>query len=285
MAGSKHIKRNPIAWSMWANVLAVYAANMMIVGGLLSQFGFKRSGIGIAVIVLGVFVLFFEWPRPKRSKGNTIPREYQYSIGKVVNAFGPFARNYFFRCVVWLMASIPCFFVFPAIVGGVTLAVAALVYLLAAFKGEQWKLLEPRAARGPGKELKAPSKPPPRLPTQAPSNDDSTGPHRRMSAPNKPVPRPGQPLQSSTTTQNTDMEQPPQRSVPVPKPKPRPKAKAAASNPKDAFSDWAWESAQDPNSGQVYYINTKSDETTWEKPPRWDEYLALYGEPDTTYEA
>ena len=49
--------------------------------------------------------------------------------------------------------------------------------------------------------------------------------------------------------------------------------------------DWAWESAQDPNSGQVYFINTKSDETTWEKPARWDEYLALYGEPGSTYDA
>eukprot|EP00730_Choanoeca_flexa_P016843 TRINITY_DN8035_c0_g2_i1.p1 TRINITY_DN8035_c0_g2~~TRINITY_DN8035_c0_g2_i1.p1 ORF type:complete len:291 (+),score=57.24 TRINITY_DN8035_c0_g2_i1:34-873(+) len=279
MARSKNIKQNPIAWSMWANVLAVYAGCMMIVGGFLSQFGFRRKNIGVVVLVLGIFVLVLEWPRPKRARGNTIPRSGQFVIGPMVNTLGPLASNYFFRFVIWLGACIPCFFVFPAITGGLTLAVAALVYLLAAFKGENWKLLEPRQSRGPGQVLEAPSKPPPRLP----ANGGEQQPRdRKPSAPNKPVPRPGQSLAATTST--TVDETPPQRAVPVPKPKPRPKKKQTQPD-SDKFADWSWESAQDPDSGQLYYINVKTDETTWEKPPHWDEYLALYGEPQTTYDA
>jgi hypothetical protein len=47
--------------------------------------------------------------------------------------------------------------------------------------------------------------------------------------------------------------------------------------------EWFWEAARDPTSGQTYYINTRSDATQWEKPPHWDEYVALYGEPETTF--
>lgn len=52
---------------------------------------------------IGVFVLLFEWPRGKRAKGATIPREFQHVVQPFVEAFGPLGRNLFFRAVVWLM--------------------------------------------------------------------------------------------------------------------------------------------------------------------------------------
>ncbi|EDQ90010.1 uncharacterized protein MONBRDRAFT_3080, partial [Monosiga brevicollis MX1] len=110
----------------------------------------------------GVLVLFVEWPRSARLKGSTIPRLYQYSIANIVDKLGPVARNYFARAIFWLGASIPCFFVFPAIAGALTLAVGALVYFLAAFKGEVWVKLEPQKERARGKVYEAPTRAPPR---------------------------------------------------------------------------------------------------------------------------
>lgn len=37
------------------------------------------------------------------------------------------------------------------------------------------------------------------------------------------------------------------------------------------YQDYPWEHAVDDTSGETYYINKNTQETTWEKPEDWDE--------------
>jgi len=292
-ANSKNIKYNPIAWSMWANVLGVFAALFMIIGGIISQNGFERSSLGAGVLGAGFFVGIFEWPRGKRKKGWTIPRAYQHKLQPLIVATGPIGRNYFFRAILWLMISVMCFFCFPCVVGGVTLALSALVYFVAAIIGEQWQPLDAPRERAKGPRVnEAPSKPPPRLiaaPTQNPPRApgapavreayvDST-PRARVTsaAPNKPVPvptaAPTRPVPVPTKAPNRPVPVPgdaPNKPVPVPKPKPKERGS-------DKFKNYPWEAAKDPETNDTYYINNDTDETQWEKPKDWDEFVRVTG--------
>lgn len=74
---------------------------------------------------LGCVTLIIEWPRGKRAKGYTIPRDGQFLVQPFVAALGPFSRNLFIRAVAWLMFSVACYFAIPTIIGGVTLTVSA----------------------------------------------------------------------------------------------------------------------------------------------------------------
>lgn len=247
---------------------------------------------------------------PSHSDALELPRHCsnQYILSDCVRKIPLLSTNYFARAVLWAMASIPCFFELPLVLGGavlafsscvgrphasphahaglrlrsaphplspiplpavslilavpyatpiplptaatLTLAVphASIIYFVAALRGEQWvplpRPVEPKA--GPKAKLnKAPDKPPPRLPG---------GPER--AAPRLP----------GSGGSSADKYAEPRRPVVAAKPRPAPKPRQA-----DKFADWPWESARDPASGDIYYINTKTDETTWDKPPMWDE--------------
>lgn len=359
MKGSKHVIYNPISWSMWANVLAVYAAFIMIGTGIITQFAnFPRASyIGPPVIALGGIVLIIEWPRGKRVKGSTIPREFQQYVQPIVLFLGPAGRNLFFRAILWVGASIVCYFTFPTLIAGVVLTFSALVYFLAAFLGETWQPLDPEREERAGPQInQAPSKPPPRLmtaPSSAPprspaaSNpyvdisvavpkvtENGNGTARpqvvpqaalreraKTDMPSRPVPKPtdaptrpvpvpsdapSRPVPQLPNSNNNAIRRAqtegPSRPIPqpafdtpasadensvssvklLPKPQPKPKPRAQsqslpATSVVDKFKNFNWESAKDPVTGSTYYINTTTNETTWDKPPNWDEYLAARG--------
>ena len=180
---------------------------------------------------------------------------------------------------------------------------------MAALKGEQWVALPRPAAAQTGPKAKlnqAPDKPPPRLPggpaRPAPRLPDASGPASRYeyapaaanepSAPPRPVvaakPRPGARPQPRAAAENkfavrSDRIRTPCVCVCVFELM----LFCALLFHVDMMhtihsvhgrigylcrvQNWPWESARDPASGDIYYINTSSDETTWDKPPLWDE--------------
>ena len=145
--------------------------------------------------------------------------------------------------------SIPGYFVFPAIVGSVTLTAAAyvrrsgkenrpwvvwqqnwngrrlslpgwtvcrLIYVLAAFKGESWVPLEQQKESSAGTILEAPSKPPPRLPpSKAPPVRGGGLGIRRMA-----LLAPGTSCQWSRWCRNHPHRSRPKNSAPSPSPSP-----------------------------------------------------------------
>ena len=53
--------------------------------------------------VASIVIIFIEWPRSKRPKGYTMPREYQHLITPIVAKLGFLATNYFARAILWLL--------------------------------------------------------------------------------------------------------------------------------------------------------------------------------------
>jgi len=134
-----------IEWAMWANEQAVASCFIILLGGILAVAeGAKhvRWQIGAYGIVMSLLILFIEWPRSKRVKGNTLQRTYQWIPAKMVACFGVVGRNYFVRFVFYLLATIPTVFNLGTIMGGVAMLCACIIYLVAAVKGESWKPCE-----------------------------------------------------------------------------------------------------------------------------------------------
>uniref|UniRef100_K1QBV5 Cytochrome b-245 light chain n=1 Tax=Magallana gigas TaxID=29159 RepID=K1QBV5_MAGGI len=137
-----------IEWSMWANEQAIISSSVVLFGGIIGITGFFRAWeIGIYAVypflVVAVLVFVIEYPRGKRAKGRTTERKL---------------------CA-------PLCFILATIMGGLCLFVTSMIYLVAAFKGEQWSPvgLEEKPVEDNKKELKSfrqPKKPPPRAPPQ-----------------------------------------------------------------------------------------------------------------------
>uniref|UniRef100_I3NCV9 Cytochrome b-245 light chain n=1 Tax=Ictidomys tridecemlineatus TaxID=43179 RepID=I3NCV9_ICTTR len=132
-----------IEWAMWANEQALASGLILITGGIVATAGrFTQWYFGAYSIVAGVFVCLLEYPRGRRRKGATMER--------------------------WL--SVPAGFLLATILGTVCLAIASVIYLLAAIRGEQWMPIEPRPTERPqvgGTIKQPPSNPPPRPPAEA----------------------------------------------------------------------------------------------------------------------
>eukprot|EP00056_Hartaetosiga_gracilis_P002028 m.49952 g.49952 ORF g.49952 m.49952 type:complete len:99 (+) comp10879_c0_seq1:809-1105(+) len=66
--------------------------------------------------------------------------------------------------------------------------------------------------------------------------------------------------------------------------KPRMSYLQSTNQEENQFANYEWEHATDDVTGDVYYINSRTDETSWEKPPMWDEFVAYHnGNPPQSF--
>mmetsp|Transcript_5011 Transcript_5011/g.12974 ORF Transcript_5011/g.12974 Transcript_5011/m.12974 type:complete len:273 (+) Transcript_5011:73-891(+) len=250
-------ERGKIEWQMWANVLAVCGGCLLILGGIIGQFGFENDAIATFSIAWGVMVCLIEWPRSKRLRGNTMTRLFQGLIVKILEKFGKFWINLYFRSTVYIGAAIPTFFCLPCVFGGVVTIISGVVYMVAAFKGETWKPLYPRGARGPktGSVIKAPTYAPPRRPSDRGREDGEESLVSKPAMPAKAAPAPRSAAPNAP---------PPSRPVPKPRNAGGPKRPPPQLQLNAGANDWS--SAVDDETGQTYYYNSKTNETSWDMP-------------------
>ncbi|XP_041077802.1 cytochrome b-245 light chain [Polyodon spathula] len=159
-----------IEWAMWANEQALASGLILLTGGIVGVAGqFKDWQFAAYGIAAGVFICLLEYPRGKRRKGTSIERTGQRYLTVCVKAFGPLTRNYFVRAGLHAVLSVPGGFMLPTVLGCVCVAIASLIYLLAAIRGEQWEPIMPQveSKERPGQSMKEPpSNPPPRPPAE-----------------------------------------------------------------------------------------------------------------------
>eukprot|EP00052_Salpingoeca_macrocollata_P009026 m.71193 g.71193 ORF g.71193 m.71193 type:complete len:292 (-) comp16892_c1_seq2:44-919(-) len=273
-------RRSKIEFAMWANVLGVQASVVIFTGGILGLTEFPRRAISVYAIVFAIVLFLLEWPRGKRMNGHgTMERKYQEKLTPVVKRLGVFHSNYFLRGLIYVVASVALFFVFPLVLGGVILVLSALVYLFAAFRGESWVAIMPRKYETRPKISEAPTHAPPRLvrdnntaPAAAPlhtANPLTSRAAATTASAAKPPVSATRKKPVASTPAPTDA--PPRPTAPSDAP-PRP---AVAAQPRKAVaranSDFAeeevmWQAAVDAKSGRTYYYNRQTRETKWEKP-------------------
>ncbi|ELK00494.1 Cytochrome b-245 light chain [Pteropus alecto] len=185
-----------IEWAMWANEQALASGLILITGGIVATAGqFTQWYFGAYSIlsVAGVFICLLEYPRGKRRKGSTMERCGQKYMTKVVKLFGPLSRNYYFRAFLHLGLSVPAGFLLATILGTACLAIASVIYLLAATRGEQWTPIEPKPKERPqvgGTIKQPPSNPPPRPPAEARKKPSEEGEEVVAGAPSGPQENP-----------------------------------------------------------------------------------------------
>ncbi|KAL4642096.1 cytochrome b-245 light chain [Arapaima gigas] len=157
-----------IEWAMWANEQALASGLILLTGGIVGVAGqFRDWQFAAYGVAAGVFVCLLEYPRGRRAKGTSVERTGQYCLTVCVKAFGPVTRNYYVRALLHAALCVPGAFMLPTVLGCVCLAIASLIYLLAAIRGEQWLpiLPKPETAERPSESIREPPKnPPPRPP-------------------------------------------------------------------------------------------------------------------------
>ncbi|XP_006008328.1 cytochrome b-245 light chain isoform X2 [Latimeria chalumnae] len=140
----------------------------MLIGGIVGVAGqFKNWQFAAYGIAAGVFICLLEYPRGKRTKGTNMERPGQKYMTAVVKVFGPLTRNYFVRAGLLAGLAVPGGFILATVLGTVCLGIASIIYLLAAFRGEQWKPIELKTVQKTRLEesiTKPPMNPPPRPP-------------------------------------------------------------------------------------------------------------------------
>ncbi|KAK2166797.1 hypothetical protein LSH36_35g06057 [Paralvinella palmiformis] len=173
-----------IEWAMWANEQAVVSGVCLLMGSIIGVAGaFKNWEFSAFAIIVSVFVLVLEWPRGKRQKGKTLERKFQIHLAKLLNMMVPVSSNYYARFIIHIILSIPCCFLLPTIMGGMSLMMAAVIYLVgtiqiaivfliikqAAIKGEEWQPvgLEKKVGEQVVTDVSRPTRPPPRSPRPA----------------------------------------------------------------------------------------------------------------------
>ncbi|XP_003460956.1 cytochrome b-245 light chain isoform X1 [Cavia porcellus] len=159
-----------IEWAMWANEQALASGLILVAGGIVATVGrFAQWYFGAYSIAAGALVCLLEYPRGRRRKGSTMERCGQKYVAAAVKLFGPLTRNYYVRAVLHLLLSVPAGFLLATILGTVCLAIASVIYLLAAIRGEQWLPIESKPKERPqAEDIKPPpSNPPPRPPAEA----------------------------------------------------------------------------------------------------------------------
>lgn len=159
-----------IEWAMWANEQALASGLILLAGGIVAVAGqFKGWQFGAYSIAAGVFVSLLEYPRSKRKKGSTIERCGQKYMTAVVKVFGPLTRNYYVRAFLHAGLAVPGGFILATVLGTVCLGIAAIIYLLAAISGEEWRPIEMREEpklRVAETIKRPPQNPPPRPPPE-----------------------------------------------------------------------------------------------------------------------
>lgn len=290
-AVQKAIEKGRIEWHMWANTLAVFGASVMVLGGLLgSTLATERkdsvppietrSWLFYYAIIAGAVLFVMEWSRGARKQGRTMARSYQEYITPGLVKLGFLWTNLYIRGMLHIGISIALFLELPTIIAGLVMLVAGLVYVKAGFKGEQWKPLVARARREQkGQVIKAPTAAPPRRPESMlvdrhdsaglmDDQDDLDAGPKPLSLKPKQVANPGftpKPTVRVPPKAAAPSAPPPSRAPPMPAG--RPPRTAAPSRPvpvPQAASKWT--AVIDESTGDTYYHNTQTDETTWDKP-------------------
>ncbi|CAC5393306.1 CYBA [Mytilus coruscus] len=152
------VKMGQIEWAMWANEQAIVSSSIIILGGILGVAGFfKGWEIGIYAIIAGVL----------NTRENV--SEILYETFELLWAC---VQELFLRFIMHLILCIPMCFILATIMGGISLFTTAMIYLVAAFKGEEWKPvgLEEKTestAKKDAKSFRQPKMPPPRAPPSA----------------------------------------------------------------------------------------------------------------------
>ncbi|XP_013001535.1 cytochrome b-245 light chain isoform X2 [Cavia porcellus] len=157
-----------IEWAMWANEQAL-ASGLSSGHALLFPSAWDHLVLNQGGSAAGALVCLLEYPRGRRRKGSTMERCGQKYVAAAVKLFGPLTRNYYVRAVLHLLLSVPAGFLLATILGTVCLAIASVIYLLAAIRGEQWLPIESKPKERPqAEDIKPPpSNPPPRPPAEA----------------------------------------------------------------------------------------------------------------------
>lgn len=116
---------------------------------------------------------------PSPSARAETERSCQHTITPCVAIFAKKSclANLYFRFLLYIAMAIPTFFELPCILGGAILVICAVVYLIAALKGEAWvELTPPRERQKPaGTIIEAPTRAPPRLPSISKMETSSSG--------------------------------------------------------------------------------------------------------------
>ncbi|GCC27705.1 cytochrome b-245 light chain [Chiloscyllium punctatum] len=159
-----------IEWAMWANEQALASGLILLIGGVVGVAGqFRDWEFAAYGVAAGVFVILLEYPRGKRRKGTTMERPGQWFLAAVVKLFGPLTRNYYVRAILHACLAVPGGFILPTVLGTVNLGIASLIYLLAAFRKEEWRPIQAaQTQKGHvGKSIhQPPTNPPPRPPAE-----------------------------------------------------------------------------------------------------------------------
>ncbi|KAJ8407935.1 hypothetical protein AAFF_G00269790 [Aldrovandia affinis] len=160
-----------IEWAMWANEQALAAGLILLTGGIVGVAGqFRDWEFAAYGVAAGVFICFLEYPRGMRNKGTSVERTGQYCLTVCVKAFGPVTRNYYVRAGLHAALCVPGAFILPTVLGCVCLAIASIIYLVAAIRGEQWLPILPKKTEKRvemGKSIAyPPQNPPPRPPPE-----------------------------------------------------------------------------------------------------------------------
>ncbi|KAG5839264.1 hypothetical protein ANANG_G00203200 [Anguilla anguilla] len=159
-----------IEWAMWANEQALAAGLILLTGGIVGVAGqFRDWEFAAYGVAAGFFVCLLEYPRGKRNKGTSMARTGQYCLTVCVKVFGPLTSNYYIRALLHAVICVPGAFILPTVLGCVCLAIASIIYLIAAIRGERWVPILPTKETGKPSGAgieEPPQNPPPRPPVE-----------------------------------------------------------------------------------------------------------------------
>lgn len=162
---------------MWANETAFLGSWLVfigaivgIIGGVVEKFDYWM-GVGIYGVAAGLFLIVLEYPRGKKTKGNTVTRSHHEIFTKINFQCYPLTSNYYIRAGLLFLMGVPAGIIVPTFFGGFCLLSASVIYLVAAIKNEKWEPVGINVTgRAPGRDpsiSSPPDKPPPRLPQNA----------------------------------------------------------------------------------------------------------------------
>lgn len=160
-----------VQWSMLANEVIFQGAVVLTLGGIICLIGGNLynyqfwTGTGIYAIVIGVIIAALEYPRGKKSKGNTITRRYHECFTHVMNRM-LILHNYTVRAVFYLVCAVPTFITTPTLLGSLLLLMGSAIYYRASCNDECWSPVVAKTVQNKeGQSLNVPpSRPPPRPP-------------------------------------------------------------------------------------------------------------------------
>ena len=165
-----------IQWAMWGNESALLGACSLIPGGIIGIVGGLVEPnflywlyVGIYGLVAGLLISVVEYPRGKKNKGKSVPREHQGVLTTLVDKT-VIMKNLYVRSIAYVFLAVPAGLIAPTLLGAVGVLAGAGIYFGAAIHGEKW---EPIVESLPTNNVQAaaaraqpPSQPPPRLPQQ-----------------------------------------------------------------------------------------------------------------------